>query len=174
MYSSYKIKASDELTFNVYAPGDTSSSLVLKLICTLTILFVTNPSGPSYPTGNSRGSASGMKYSDCAGRASSCTANPNGLPSPFALSEGETRVITFNREREIGMEIHRLGSSPTLKFAPLFAKQGRGVTPETVLTHPGSSIQVTPERLVFLEAWAASIEIPPSPSTNPLNPSETL
>lgn len=47
--------------------------------------------------------------------------------------------------------------------------RGHGVTADTVLPNPGSSIQLIPALLVLRLAWAASIEIPPSPSTKPVH-----
>ena len=87
--------------------------------------------------------------------------------------KSEKLKIKINK-RERGRGTHKLGPVPALKFAPPFPILGQGVTPLTVLPNPGNSVHVTPLTLVFRLACPASIDTPPSPSTNPLNPSGTL
>ena len=59
------------------------------------------------------------------------------------------------------------GPVPAVKFSSA-PPRGQGVTPDTVLPYPGSSVHVIPATLVLREVCAASIEMPPSPSTNPV------
>lgn len=61
-----------------------------------------------------------------------------------------------------------LGPEPTEKLPPLFPVRGHGVTPDNVFPYPGNSVHVIPMTEVLRDACAASIEIPPSPSTNPV------
>lgn len=60
-----------------------------------------------------------------------------------------------------------LGPSPAEKFPKLFPLRGHGVIPDTVFPYPGNSVQVIPATEVLRDACAASIDTPPSPSTNP-------
>jgi hypothetical protein len=60
-----------------------------------------------------------------------------------------------------------LGPVPAVKFCS-FPPRGKGLTADKVRPWFGSSNQLMPLTDVFLEACAASIEIPPSPSTKPI------
>ena len=64
------------------------------------------------------------------------------------------------------------GPVPAVKFSSA-PPRGQGVTPDTVLPYPGTSVHVMPLTDVLRDACAASMEMPPSPSTKPLNPPGT-